>query len=353
MFEYLGRHAHVVQACKTKEPYSLVQVMEFLNDASDGGNETTYQELYSQYVASTFETHLVRSAEDQAYEASPRYYHFPELAPFVRDLLPCVRLVMTLRAPLDRAISHYWHDHRTKARRGKGGTYGRTRLVSHKLKRELALSEFLEAERDQLELCLGKHGQVPVTWCPTCPESMLWFTDLRSCLNEPPPSLGPMLSDSRKFKFKHFGYFIPSLYAIHLEPWLRNFPRSKIHFMKFEDWTSPGALGSSILNLTQFLGLPDWDPVSLSEVESLGAFMAAPNGTTYHGPDPIEHKALLADLGALLPLFNALLSEMVGIDFSDWNDVSQWREDLIPNGYPGVFPADFAEAAGEDAACAA
>lgn len=46
-------------------------------------------------------------------EASTRYFHLPGSAALIKAHVPDVRLIFLLRHPVDRIVSHYWHDRRS------------------------------------------------------------------------------------------------------------------------------------------------------------------------------------------------------------------------------------------------
>jgi hypothetical protein len=73
--------------------------------------------------------------ESQLGEATPNYMHETTAIQRIAEALPSVRLLVSLRNPVDRAYSHYWHN------RSRG-------------KEELSFDEALDAELDRI----GKGG---------------------------------------------------------------------------------------------------------------------------------------------------------------------------------------------------
>lgn len=55
---------------------------------------------------------LVNDADLITGEGSPFYLFSPDVPARVRDVLPSVKLIAILRNPVERAISHYWHERR-------------------------------------------------------------------------------------------------------------------------------------------------------------------------------------------------------------------------------------------------
>ena len=77
------------------------------------------------------------TAGDQAFEASPLYLFHPLAPARMAELLPDVRLIAVLRHPVERALSHYFHE----VRKGR---------------ETLPVMEALEREEDRLALLLEK-----------------------------------------------------------------------------------------------------------------------------------------------------------------------------------------------------
>ena len=105
---------------------------------------------YEAYVKRTFDRGLLQEGE-VTFEASPRYYVYSDLVPLFFQVLPCAKVVVTLREPLERAQSHYWHDtctagahYRDRLKRGQQDRAG----VASGL---LTLTEVLETEVAQYD----------------------------------------------------------------------------------------------------------------------------------------------------------------------------------------------------------
>ena len=86
----LGEHPQVFMAPRKE--------LEFFDQHFDKGLE-----WYSSFFATAKD-------EIQLGEASPSYLYEPIAIRRIAEVLPDVRLVVTLRNPVDRAYSHYWHN---------------------------------------------------------------------------------------------------------------------------------------------------------------------------------------------------------------------------------------------------
>lgn len=102
LYSYLAQHPHLF-ASHRKEVHFF-----------DGGlnpRVNTFRRKERWYRA-----HFPRAGElgsrGQAFEASPLYLFNPLAPRRIHDLLPGVRLIALLRNPVERAISHYFHERR-------------------------------------------------------------------------------------------------------------------------------------------------------------------------------------------------------------------------------------------------
>ena len=88
LYHYLGEHPEVFMS-PAKEPAYFVPGFRV--------------ETWEEYIA------LFAGAGDAKAigEATPRYFHTPESPAWINETLPGVRIVVVLRQPVDRALSHY------------------------------------------------------------------------------------------------------------------------------------------------------------------------------------------------------------------------------------------------------
>jgi len=135
----------------------------------------------------------------QCFESSPLYLFHPEAAARAARTLPEAKLIVLLRDPTERAISHYFHE------RAKG-------------REVLSLAAALDAEQDRL--------------------ASSWQ---QGSYNSP--------------DFVQKSYMARGEYAPQLERWLQHFPRSSLLLLKSEDlFVEPRRTLSSVFS---FLGVED------------------------------------------------------------------------------------------------
>ncbi len=135
-------------------------------------------------------------------ESSPYYIYHPLVAQRLRRLLPDARLIVMLRDPVARAVSHYHHEVRLKAE-------------------HLSLEEAFAQEPARLR---GEAGK--------------------------------LISGELDYSFnhQHFAYLSRGVYIDQLRPWMELFPREQFLFLKSEDfYADPPAVYNQVL---EFLDLP-------------------------------------------------------------------------------------------------
>jgi hypothetical protein len=143
-------------------------------------------------------------------EASPYYLFHPHVPARLAELLPGAKLIVMIRNPADRAISHY-HRERMKGRE------------------PLSLVEAIECE--ERRLAAEAEARVP----------------------------DPLFQGSEHHRHS---YLARGRYAEQLGRWLRHFPREQICVVPAEHlFRDPAQTYRSIL---EFLGLPMWEPPSYS-----------------------------------------------------------------------------------------
>lgn len=199
----------------------------------------------------------VRSSKLLTFEASPDYLFHPHAAQRAVALVPNARLIVLLRNPVDRAVSHYQHMVR----------------LGHETRRfEEALDEepmLLEAERAKL------------------------MAD--------PAYLGDA--------FRRFSYFARGLYAEQLENWFQYYPRNRFLIISSEEFFRyPGKAYKQILG---FLELPYWEPAEFRNYSYWGA------GEGVAVPNPIADSTR-EELAIRYRIPNQQLFQLVNRDF-DWD----------------------------------
>lgn len=136
-------------------------------------------------------------------EASPYYLFHPLVPARVYQHFPQVKLIVLLRNPITRALSHYYHE---------------VRLGFENLSLSEAISQ--EAERMQ-----GETEKI--------------------------------IADENYYSYnhQHYSYLSRGIYIEQLQLWQKYFPAQQFLIIKSEDfYTNPGAIVQEVL---KFLGLPD------------------------------------------------------------------------------------------------
>ena len=140
------------------------------------------------------------------FEATPDYLFDPRVAERVRRQLPAAKLIVILRDPVSRAVSHYHHN------------------VRHGLE-PLDLAAALHAEDERLD---GAYQEV---------------------LDHP---------DSRALALRRYAYVGRGRYAEQLERWRALFPAEQMMIVSSADLFD--ATGDTFGRILDFLGLPRWQP---------------------------------------------------------------------------------------------
>jgi hypothetical protein len=139
-------------------------------------------------------------------EASPDYFYYPHAPRRVFELIPSVKLIVVLRNPVDRALSHYNHI-----------------LQRREVPEPLSFEDAINIEGERLNGEMKK-----------------------------------MLENESYYShnYLYYSYLTRGIYIDQLKNWLRFFPREQILVLKSEDlFTNPQAFYDLVL---EFLGLPGW-----------------------------------------------------------------------------------------------
>jgi hypothetical protein len=147
-------------------------------------------------------------------EASPYYLFHPAVPQRIYETIPDVKLIVLLRNPIDRAISHYKHE----VRRGF---------------ESLNLQEALAAEHDRM---LGESLRI----------------------NEDPSYVS--------FSHQHHSYVSRGQYAEQIARYLQLFPRQELMVIESEQfWSQPSTIAGAVF---RFLGLADDPALSLPHMNA-------------------------------------------------------------------------------------
>jgi len=191
------------------------------------------------------------------FEATPDYIFYPHAPERARRTIPHAKLIVLLRNPVDRAISHHRH---------------MVRLGFETLPFEEAIAA--EAERIAADVAALR----------------------RDPLHQPRALL-------------RFSYISRGLYAEQLERWMQAFPRERFLIVKSEDFfADPASVFDQVI---AFLGLRPWRPRSFANV----THRRRPPGPQV----PAIPLDVRVRLGELFAPHNARLYESLGRDFG-WDD---------------------------------
>ncbi len=150
------------------------------------------------------------------FEATPDYIFDPRAPERAHHLLPEARLVLVLRDPAKRAVSHYHHMRRLGLE-------------------PLGIDEAIQ----------GEEGRLAPEWERIVADPYHRATGLR-----------------------RFSYAARGLYAEQIERWLEYFPRDRLLVLRFEDLVAdPAPAFDSILD---FLGLRRWHPPEFRNYSYVG-----------------------------------------------------------------------------------
>ncbi|MGH8934739.1 MAG: sulfotransferase family protein [Acidimicrobiia bacterium] len=196
LFKYLGRHPCVAP--------SLRKEVEYFSSGFAYG-EQWYRSHFPFRLRGEY-ARRVRGRDLLAFEASPYYLFHPHAAARTAKLLPEAKIIVLLREPVSRAVSHYHHNVRL--------------------------------------------GLEPLPF-----EEAIWLEPVRLA-GEEERMLEDPLYDSRPHR--RFSYAARGRYADQLATWMAHFPRDQILMIQSEDFFSrPAQVYAEVLGL---LGLPAWEP---------------------------------------------------------------------------------------------
>jgi len=168
--------------------------------------------LGERWYLSHFPLKATHRSEIAVGEATPAYLFDPRSPARVHAFDPDMKLIVTVRDPVERAYSHYWMEVETR-----------------------------DETRSFEEAIAWEEAEI---W----PELERWVADPAYV------SALPLFGRS---------YVARSCYADHLERWLTLFPREQLHALTSEELLTDPA--RALYGVERFLGVPDWQPVRYSQ----------------------------------------------------------------------------------------
>ena len=195
IYDYILRHPNVIR----RQPKEL----HFFSYHYKKGLESYLSNFTIHQANSKYNLKLVG-------EASPSYLIVKEVPSRVKISFPEVKIIVILRNPTDRAISHYYHQ--VKRVRDEKREIDEAFSIQE-FEKSMKISPSIELDKDLMHNYISKHGNTAF---------YLWL----------------------------------GKYALQLENWLNVFPKEKILILNFHDLeTRPGFLVERIYS---FLGLENY-----------------------------------------------------------------------------------------------
>lgn len=245
LYKYLGRHPNVAPSLRKEIQYFSVDYLE---------GESWYRAHFPLSVRRWL-AHLLRRPF-VTFEATPDYVFDPRAPQRARALVPNAKLIVMLREPAERAVSHYHHSVRSGLE-------------------DLDIEAGLRAEKERLD------GEVE-----------------RALADASYPALA----------LRRYSYVARGRYAEQLERWLEHYPRDQVLVLRSEAlFTQPEETFARILD---FVGLPPWQPPEFRNYSYRGGLDA-----DYPEPPSSVRDFLDAELRAP----NERLVELLGEEFR-WDD---------------------------------
>ncbi|RMH14569.1 MAG: sulfotransferase [Gammaproteobacteria bacterium] len=150
-------------------------------------------------------------------ESSPYYLFHPLVPKRMRELCPHVKLIVLLRNPVDRAVSHY----------------------HHMVQRGLEKLSFIDALKEEGRRLEGEEARLIAD--PKYISAAHW----------------------------HYSYLSRGLYAQQLQRWFELFPKESLLILKAEDFFQETS--SKLHEVCQFLGVSKWN-FQIQEKHNVGSY---------------------------------------------------------------------------------
>jgi hypothetical protein len=195
LYKYLGRHPQISPALRKESEYFSV-------------NYTKGEDWYRAHFPVRWRiaaSELV-GGDRLVFEATPDYLLDPRAPQRARDLVPDAKLIVLLREPGARALSHYMHNMR------------------------------LGLETEPFELALRL-------------EEARLAEDLQRLTTE---------TDNPLYSFRRYSYVTRGLYSDQVQRWLEVFPRDQFLFLESESFFADPA--TSLKEILRFVEAVEWSP---------------------------------------------------------------------------------------------
>lgn len=241
LYKYLGQHPSIVP--------SLRKETEFFTARHSAG-----EAWYRAHFPLQARHDNLENGRQLTFEADPSYLFDPRAPLRAKTLVPEAKIVVLLRDPVARAVSHYNHNRRIG-------------------QETFSLSEALDLEDDRLR------GEVERMWLDP-------FYPAKS--------------------YHRYSYMTRGIYVEQLERWLELFSADRIKVIHSDDlFTRPAEVYGDLL---RFLDVPAWEPLTFTNFSSNGR-PQFPNGKVGQALRQV------ARLSELFAPHNERLYQVTGRDF--------------------------------------
>ncbi|MDY6805892.1 MAG: sulfotransferase domain-containing protein [Cyanobacteriota bacterium] len=245
LYQYLCEHPQVVSA-RRKE------VSFFTGNFNKGNN--WYLKQFPR----------VESQEIITGEASPNYIFYPHTPQRVYEFFPEMKLVALLRDPVERAISHYYHNRKMN------------QIIKKGKKREpLSFEMAIERENRRIKGDI-KRLQIDNNY-------------------------------NRCYNFNHYSYLTKGIYVDQLKRWMEVFPREQLLIFKSEHFFKNPSI--TLKEVLEFLDLPEFE---------LPEYKQRNKGTLKKAKKKSISDSLKLQLAEYFQPHNQRLEEFLGMKF-DWD----------------------------------
>ncbi|NEQ36106.1 MAG: hypothetical protein F6K40_07340 [Okeania sp. SIO3I5] len=186
LYKYLTKHPQILPATKKE--------VHFFDLNFDKGMSW----YYSHFSQKETQNKIITG------EASPYYIFHPHAPQRISQSLPDIKLIVLLRNPVDRAVSHYYHNRQFR-----------------KLREPLSFEEAIQQESSRIE-----------------------------------PEINKIIADEnyKSLSHRYYSYLSRGIYIQQLVEWMKFFPRQSFLILKSEElWENPG---QKMKQVWDFLGVP-------------------------------------------------------------------------------------------------
>lgn len=242
LYKYLGRHPDVAPSYRKEIGYFSVDYHR---------GEGWYRAHFPLRIQ-----RQLRNDRLFSFEATPDYLVDPRAPERAAKLVPDAKIVVLLRNPVDRALSHYEHNRRLG-------------------NESLPLSEAIDRETDRLAGAMREMIRHPEAPLPVA--------------------------------YRRYSYVTRGMYASQIQRWMEHYPRERILVVRSEDFY--GQTSEVYQQILSFLGLRAWQPWEFRNYSYIG------REKTNGSPKKDRLAEVRASLTERMAPANQMLSDLMGREF--------------------------------------